>query len=263
MCTVTFIPRSDGFYFAMNRDERVARASASPPAIFEQGRVASIYPLDCEGGTWIAANSMGVAFALLNWNDALVLRKKRLTRGRVIPALLSSTCSRAAESELGRFDLDGILPFRLIGIFPAEKSVIAWRWDQKSVEGRTLPWTMKQWCSSSLSDVTAASARTRVFEEKLRECHGVSLTWLRQLHSSHDDSHLPFSYCVHREAVETVSYTEFVCTGEGIKCNYFAGSPCEADMSGQGVSLGFKRTPARSSVLLVNKPQQSSVSPRT
>src|SRR5689334_7666048 len=124
MCTVTFIPREDGFYLAMNRDERIARPAAGSPAVFEEGLAKSIYPLDCEGGTWIAATHMGIAFTLLNWNDAPVLHKKSRTRGHVIPALVSSECSQSAELALGKLDMEGILPFRLIGIFPNEKLVI-------------------------------------------------------------------------------------------------------------------------------------------
>jgi len=263
MCTVTFIPREDGFYIAMNRDERIARPSAVPPAVFGQRFAKSIYPLDSEGGTWIAANSKGIAFALLNWNDRQVLREKGRTRGSVIPALLSSNCVQAAESALFRFDLDGILPFRLVGVFPTEKNVLEWRWDQRRIERNTSSWTIRQWCSSSLSDATATSRRKQVFEQKLTECHAGSLTWLRQLHSAHDDSRPLFSHCVHRQEVETVSYTELICTSMGIESHYLASSPCKADLTQQRVSLRLTRTPTRSSSFPVNKLQRLFVSPRT
>jgi len=244
MCTVTFIPRSNGFYVAMNRDERIVRPSAVPPAIFAQGLVESVYPLDSEGGTWIAANSTGIAFALLNWNEVQALRRKNRTRGCVIPALVSSHCVQAAESALCRLDLDGILPFRLVGIFQAEECIVEWRWDQRSIEKYTFPWTKRQWCSSSLSDATATSTRRQVFEQKPKDCHASPLTWLRQLHSSHDGEHPQFSHCVHREDVETVSYTELVCSNRGIECNYLAGSPCKTNADRRGVSLPFTPTPA-------------------
>jgi len=237
MCTVTFIPRNDGFYLAMNRDERITRPSASPPAVFGQGVVESIYPLDSEGGTWIAANRSGAAFALLNWNDVQVLHQKTCTRGSVIPALLGSTCDHAAELALRRLDLDGILPFRLVGIFPAQERLIEWRWDQQTIERNSFPWATRQWCSSSLSDAAATASRKQVLEQKLTECRPRSLTWLRQLHSSHDDGYPLFSHCVHREEVETVSYTELVCLGQRIACNYLACSPCKRNRTLHRVSL--------------------------
>src|SRR5215467_10005862 len=186
MCTVTFIPREDGFYVAMNRDERIARPSAKPPAVFEEGFAKSMYPLDCEGGTWIAANHMGIALTLLNWNDAPVLRKKSRTRGHVIPSLVGSDCSQSAELALRRVEMEGILPFRLVGIFPNELRVIEWAWDQRSFDRTIFSWRSRQWCSSSLSDATATAARGRVFERESRMCHSGSLTWVRQLHASHD-----------------------------------------------------------------------------
>jgi len=244
MCTVTFVPRNDGFYVAMNRDERIARPSASPPALFGQGLAESIYPLDSEGGTWIAANRTGVAFALLNWNDTQVLYQKNLTRGSVIPALLRSASDHAAESALRRLDLDGVLPFRLVGIFPAEETVMEWRWDQRSIQRDAFSWTLRQWCSSSLSDETATATRKQVLEQKLRECHAGSLTWLRQLHSSHNAEDLIFDYCVHRDSVETVSYTELVCSGARISCGYLAGSPCRSGVIQHTVPMQLARAPA-------------------
>jgi transport and Golgi organization protein 2 len=237
MCTVIFIPRNDGFYFAMNRDERIARPPASPPALFGQGLVESIYPVDSEGGTWIAANHTGVAFALLNWNDTQVLQQKNRTRGSVIPALLSTTCDDAAETALRQFHLDGILPFRLVGIFPAEERIIEWRWNQKSIQRDIFSWTLSQWCSSSLSDAKATSARWRFFEQKINQYHAGSLSWLRKLHSSHDDGQPPFGHCVHRNDVETVSYTELICSGQGVACNYLPYSPCRRDRTLRRVSL--------------------------
>jgi hypothetical protein len=264
MCTVTFVPRNDGFYVAMNRDERIARPAASPPALFGKGLVESIYPLDSERGTWIAANRTGVAFALLNWNDAQVLHQKKRTRASVIPALLSATCDHAAESAFRRLDLDGILPFRLLGIFPAEERVIEWRWDQKSIQKNIFSWTLRQWCSSSLSDETATATRKQVLERGLRECHAGSLTWLRQLHSSHDNSRPQFSHCVHREEVETVSYTELICSRQRIECNYLAGSPCKRGMTLHRVSLAriFAGVqPKGSRTFIVNNSRSSFVSP--
>ena len=237
MCTVTFIPRDDGFYVAMNRDERIARPSANPPVSSRHRSVESIYPVDSEGGTWIAANQMGVAFAVLNSNDAQVLRKRSRTRGGVIPALVTSDCSQAAESELHQLNLDGILPFRLVGFFPSEGCVTEWCWDQRSIEQRSFAWTRRQWCSSSLSDATATFTRKRAFEQKLAGEHAVSLKRLRQLHSSHDPDDPRFSHCVHRKSVETVSYTELICSDQRIECSYLAGSPCKKDRSGHHVSL--------------------------
>src|SRR5213083_3668722 len=88
MCTVSFLPNSQGFYLAMNRDEKRDRFAALPPEIaeFENHRV--LFPREPTGGTWISANDAGVCLALINWH-----RIKRepnndmLSRGLVIREL--------------------------------------------------------------------------------------------------------------------------------------------------------------------------------
>src|SRR5262250_1846376 len=126
MCTVTFIPHREGYRLAMNRDERMSRAVASPPAVFQHRGIDSIYPRDAEGGTWIAANGWGIAFTLLNWNDTEALHAKVHSRGSVIPALIGSTDSQTAQSAFHSLNLERVLPFTLIGFFPEEKIVVVW-----------------------------------------------------------------------------------------------------------------------------------------
>src|SRR6185437_562395 len=113
MCTVTFIPDRNGYRVAMNRDERTSRPIAILPAVYEQGAIESIYPRDFEGGTWIGVNSIGNGFVLLNWNDTEALHSKVRSRGSVIPALIGSNDTHAAQSILCSLNLRGILPFTL------------------------------------------------------------------------------------------------------------------------------------------------------
>jgi hypothetical protein len=213
----------------MNRDELTARGIASPPAVFSQDGVATIHPRDGEGGTWIGANGWGIALALLNWNDAHILQEKSGTRGCVIPALIGSESSRTAESALQQLNLQGILPFRLVGFFPAEELVMEWRWNQRCGKNESHPWIMHQWCSSSLSDAKASAKRQIALRHALRESDAKTPSWLRRLHASHLQEHDPFSICVHREHVQTMSYTELICAPEHLDCNYVSGSPCGAD----------------------------------
>ena len=68
MCTVSFVPKSRGFYLAMNRDEKRERFAAIAPAIVELGSHRAILPREPTGGTWISANDAGVCLALINWH---------------------------------------------------------------------------------------------------------------------------------------------------------------------------------------------------
>jgi len=221
----------------MNRDERISRGAASPPAVTTYERVESISPRDIEGGTWIAASGKGIAFALLNWNDVEVLHPKARTRGSLIPVLTSSISAHYTQARLSRLDLQGILPFRLVGIFPDENTVREWRWDQNSLHCEHFSWCPRQWCSSSLSDARAALDRGAAFERAQSENNNDLRGRLRQLHASHDPGRGPFCTCVHRQDVQTLSYTEIICTPENVQCDYLAGSPCQAEENRHSISI--------------------------
>ncbi len=237
MCTVTFIPGRDGYRIGMNRDERTSRPAASLPAIYEQGAIESIYPRDSEGGTWIGVNSVGNGFALLNWNDVPTLHAKLHTRGSLIPELIGSTDPAGAQSSLRSLDLQGILPFTLLGFFPEEKVALVWRWNQASLRSEFVPWQTRQWCSSSASDAQASRQRGKTLALALRESDIDSREWLRKLHGSHVAGDRAFSTCVHRGDVETVSYTELTCTDRHNECEYVVGSPCQAGAAMRCISV--------------------------
>ncbi len=226
MCTVTFVPRSEGYLIAMNRDERITRGPATLPTVVEIGPVRALYPRDVQGGTWIAASSRGIAFALLNWNDGGVVQPKTRSRGCVIPALMGCGSIRNADATLKRLEFRGILPFRLVGFFPSENHIAEWRWNQDSLIRDRFTWDSQQWYSSSLSDAEATMRRSLAHARAQHEDDVNSLIWLRRLHASHDQENPPFSICVHRQDVETVSYTELLCTPRHVQCHYRGGNPC-------------------------------------
>jgi hypothetical protein len=211
----------------MNRDEQVSRGSASPPAKFTVRGVEVIYPRDTAGGTWVAANSYGVALALLNWYGAGVHGQKTRTRGGVIPALAGLASSRDVCAAGKSLDLSGVLPFRLVGVFPSEKRLCEWRWNQAALDCQSFPWERRHWFSSGLSDEKAALHRGSACNAAWEDPDASSLEWLRKLHGSHDQERSPFSVCVHREGVETLSYTEITFSGDKVRCGYFSGSPCQ------------------------------------
>ena len=231
MCTLTVVTRNDTYLMAMNRDEKIARGSGFAPEIHEFEGTKAIYPSDGDGGTWFAANDYGITLALLNWNTAAPHGKdaKTRSRGRVIPALLDSRSLAHLHELLGVLKLNGMLPFRLVGVFPSEQTIWEWRWDSKQLRFQAHEWESRHWFSSSLSDDRAESLRGTACHDAQHESDAGSVPWLRRLHASHAGGPGPFSLCVHRDDVKTLSYTEVVVTPGQIQMGHFRGSPCTMD----------------------------------
>src|SRR5262249_39562084 len=132
-----------------------------------------------------------------------------------------------ANSILDEQSLQGMQPFVLIGIFLALNQLCEWRWDSARVEFVNHVWEPRHWFSSSLSDKQAEIWRGRACSDALDAADAGSGCWLRRLHASHMGGRGPFSLCVHREDVETLSYSEIDCRPSHVSFNHFRGSPCE------------------------------------
>lgn len=232
MCTLTFIPGDDGYILGMNRDEQIARGLAVPPRRVQMGKGQAVYPTDTEGGTWIGVNDSGLAFALLNRNGGQLSQKAR-SRGEIILQLLAMPRIEEARAVMQNSDLAGILPFRLVGVSATEKAVVEWQWDEQRLEGTTREWKLRHWFSSSLSDEQARVQRGAVCDSAWTQPDGGSLPWLRRLHASHGQGPGPFSICVHRADVETLSYSEIECSRNELGFRYFSGCPCGRRQSAQ------------------------------
>jgi hypothetical protein len=229
MCTLSVITRDSGYLLAMNRDEKIARGAGALQEIREFDGTRAIYPGDGDGGTWFATNEYGIALALLNWNDIAphgAGAAKTRSRGRVIPALIDSRSLTDLHEVFDVSNFKGMMPFRLVGVFPFEQEIWEWRWDSKQLEFQGHGWKSRHWFSSSLSDERAESVRGSVCRTAHHQSDAGSVSWLRRLHASHGRVPGPFSLCVHREDVKTLSYSQVMVTSVAVKMGHFRGSPC-------------------------------------
>jgi hypothetical protein len=132
MCTVSFIPlppidepsATRGLRLVCNRDEQRSRPDATPPRWRDLPSTRAIWPTDAEaGGTWIAANQEGLALCLLNLNPpsppALPPATQLVSRGKIIPRLITRETPDDALAALHALDLDRFAPFRLLAARPA------------------------------------------------------------------------------------------------------------------------------------------------
>jgi hypothetical protein len=228
MCTVTFSPRPRGYALAMNRDESRRRAPGLPPSETTRHGRRILSPSEPGGGTWIAVNDTGVTFALINWYAVPAPENsKPVSRGRVVNAVSPATLPVPAQSRLGQLPLKQIKPFRLIGIFPAAREIIEWRWDGRQLVARPARWKLQQWISSGLDEPTAQRLRGSTFRRALPQKSAGTLDWLRRLHRSHGPLAGPFSTCMHRADAATVSYTEVAVAPGRVTLRYHAGAPCD------------------------------------
>jgi hypothetical protein len=232
MCTVSIVARRSGYLLAMNRDEQRTRARALPPKHFLSHGRSVISPSEPGGGTWISLNDARVTFALINWYSI----KARVTglprsRGEIVNAVNSRTSPDEAAQILGQLPLKRINPFRLIGVFPATKQIVEWRWDLKTLSRKNHSWTTRQFISSGFDEPRAQRVRGKTFRHALRAKTSGTLDWLRRLHRSHAPETGPFSTCMHRADAQTVSCTEILVSASRAQMRYYDGPPCEAAIS--------------------------------
>jgi hypothetical protein len=176
MCTVSIIPLDGGgFRLVTNRDEDPARPEASPPAWHERvaPKVAAIWPTDPRsGGTWVAANDLGLVLAVMNGNPLdrapTPDPEVRLSRGLLIPKYIGSRGLKPLWRRWINDDLFNFEPFRIIAVEPGPTLKVL----SLEVNGRQMafseagPWPVA-YASSGLGD-WRVSPRLALFSDMMR-----------------------------------------------------------------------------------------------
>jgi len=227
MCTVSFIPNSQGFYVGMNRDESRLRPVALLPEVhLGEGRPC-ICPSEPAGGRWIGLNDAGLCLALINWY-AVPMRPMNgaISRGTVVKELLKAGTIDESDSALRQLPLKRMPPFRLIAIALRERTVVEFRWDQDVLLPQKKRWTANHWFSSGLDESAAQAKRGEVCRQEWKKPNAGDLQWLRELHKSHLPEPGAFSICMHRKEAATVSYTEIVVADRLGVMRYHPGPLC-------------------------------------
>lgn len=179
MCTLSIIPVGQGFRVVVNRDEAVTRPLALPPAWRDLGPgVRAIWPTDPQGGgTWVGASTRGMVAALLNATASDSSDEgmqappappaRPLSRGGIVPVLLSSAGPREALALLAGMPLDRYPAFRVVlasvggagGVGGDEGGADGWgigvhevRWDRRSLHAMPRAVAPACFASSGLGD---------------------------------------------------------------------------------------------------------------
>lgn len=166
MCTVTLVRTGDLLRLACNRDELRHRPYAHPPFITRAGTQHVLTPQDPQGGgTWIAANSAGLVFALLNaQRNTPASSAALLTRGLVIPSLFDCESLDEAAARVGAMPLERFAPFRLVAADEQTVVEVTTRggWCEVAVHAVLEPLLFT---SSSLGDALVDGPRRALFEQ--------------------------------------------------------------------------------------------------
>jgi hypothetical protein len=228
MCTVSFIARQRGYLLAMNRDEQRTRPAGRLPHRRTLAGRTVLGPAEPGGGSWFTVNDTGTAFALVNWYSVPApIQANSVSRGEVVNAVSAQTDAAGAAAVLAALPLNRVNPFRLIGVFPARREVVEWRWNLNALVRVDHLWRAQQFISSGLDEPQAQRVRSRIFRQASRQASAGTLAWLRRLHRSHLPVCGPFSTCMHRPDAATVSYTELSVSATAATLRHLNAAPCE------------------------------------
>lgn len=168
MCTVTYIPTSNGFFLTSNRDEKNTRSTAQSPAIYNYFDNKIIFPKDTNAnGTWIVLKENGDALCLLNGAFANFVQKEnyKKSRGKIVLEIASA---HNIVSAFQYFELDSIAPFTLILIH--NKLLYECRWDGVLKHFKKLNSTKPFiWSSTTLYNALETASREKWFERFLQK----------------------------------------------------------------------------------------------
>lgn len=227
MCTLTWLPESDGYAIFFNRDEQRSRARAKPPGYFPH--YDAIMPIDPQGGgTWLALHRSELTLCLLNHYKHEVTAATNssfASRGKVIQKLLARPNLGRVFENLASIDLTRFQAFRLC-VFPpgfstSDSSITVHAWDGKQLTSTTL---IQPLISSAVADVEVTASRKAAWKYLL-SAGQVSEKQHLFYHASHVPTHGKLSVCMHRSDAKTRSLAH-VQVGKKTQYSYLAGSPC-------------------------------------
>ncbi|WP_316838700.1 NRDE family protein [Pedobacter gandavensis] len=181
MCTVTFLPTSDGFYLSSNRDEHDSRGLAESPKKYQINGSELVFPKDPDkGGTWFAQKGNGDLAVLLN--GAFVNHVKQApyakSRGLLLLEILSQ---HEPDLYFEQADLIRVEPFTLI-VF-TKGLLFEYRWDglekHCALPDPSIP---HLWSSATLYEEQAQKTRQQWFRQWQESVGQLSIEKVLDLH---------------------------------------------------------------------------------
>ncbi len=231
---MTWFVTDTGYELFFNRDERLTRRRAKLPSVqthhSDLGNLAYISPTDADaGGTWIAANELGITVALLNHYqfEQIATYKNWISRGVIVRNFSSMRSLKEARLKFAEMALEDYRAFRMFMIDASgENCLMVWDGHTARIENNvTMPKS-----SSSVDAKNVKASRKQLFVD-MNLVDSRSATEYVRFHASHEPDRSQNSVCMHRQDAKTVSLSHIKVDRERIAFSYADGSPCEVELS--------------------------------
>ena len=221
MCTITYIPKNKYAYLLThNRDEEVKRENGIEPHKKQIAGRKVLMPVDGRSkGTWIAVNSAGETYCIMN--GAFERHKPdppyKHSRGLIIPKAMEE---KSLEDYYYSDDFEAMEPFTLFrfGGNSLEKIV----WDAKhKFYGKLNPEIPQLFTSATLYDEKAGSRRKEHFHDFLNNRKSVNSEDIIQLHEQKEkDKEYKNFFLKTGQGVQTISITQVDVNNKSIRMIY-------------------------------------------
>lgn len=210
MCTVSFIPKSNGdFILTSNRDESPNRSTLFPQ-IYTINGIDLLFPKDkVAGGTWIGASNKKRLICLLNggFEPHIPNGKYRLSRGVIVTDILTS---EDAVKKINSYNFNDIEPFTIILVdYKDELQLYELVWDGEEKHLTEKPLQPIIWSSSLLYSKTIKKQREDWFLEFLKSPETISEESILNFHKTAGNGNNNSNLVMDRGFVRTKSITSF------------------------------------------------------
>ena len=223
MCTVTYIPKPDGFLLTSSRDEKINRTTL-PPRSYTHNHQELIYPKDTKGlGSWIAISHKKRIACLLNGAFENHAKKETYTKSRGL-ILTESFNYLMIDDFINDIDLLQTEPFTLL-LLDYHTEIICFKelvWDGTKKHINSInPNQPKIWSSATLYDLETRKNRSQWFANWLIQLNNLNniepLDFHLRKHSSNDAQNILMK---RENDLQTVSISKIEMNSQQTEFNY-------------------------------------------
>lgn len=219
MCTVTYIPNSEGCIITSNRDEKITRKRAISPQEYTIERKKITFPKDpSAGGTWIA-HDLNKIIVLLNGGAEKHISKNnyRKSRGLIVLELMISDTTLDYWNII---DLTDIEPFTIV--YFENNNLIQLQWNEIEKTNQVFDNEKPHiWSSSTLYSKEIRLQRENWFLNFMASKSNPSPEEILHFHQFTESENKEFGLQINRDNVlKTISITQCEVVNNSIKMNY-------------------------------------------